>query len=118
MRRRTMHWKPRGWTLIGMLLLAIPGVVKIATLPVCAQVSQITTTQVADTVYLASGTTATGTVIVSWQAFTTANGQSVPAGTTSATISAGGALSLQLAPNEGGMPLGSFKTLFLPRIVG
>ena len=105
-----MHWKPRGWTLIGMLLLAIPGVVKIATLPVCAQVSQITTTQVADTVYLASGTTATGTVIVSWQAFTTANGQSVPAGTTSATISAGGALSLQLAPNAGAMPMGSYYT--------
>src|ERR1700679_764136 len=118
MRRRTMHWKPRGWTLIGMLLLAIPGVVKIATLPVCAQVSQITTTQVTDTVYLASGTTATGTVIVSWQAFTTANGQSVPAGTTSVTISAGGGLSLQLAPNAGAMPMGSYYTAVLPLDAG
>src|ERR1700678_4336039 len=101
MRRRTMHWKHRGLTLIGMLLLAIPGVVKVMTLPVSAQVSQVATTQVTDTVFLADGTTATGTVIVSWQAFTTPLGQSVPAGTTSATIGAGGVLSLQLVPNAG-----------------
>jgi trimeric autotransporter adhesin len=106
-----MHWKPRGWTLIGMLLLAIPGVVKVLTLPVNAQVSQIATTQVTDTVYLADGTTATGTVIVSWQAFTTAIGQSVPAGTTSATIGAGGVLSLQLAPNAGATPMGTYYTV-------
>ena len=105
-----MHWKPRGWTLVGMLLLAIPGVVKLTTLSVSAQVSQIATTQVTDTVYLADGTTATGTVIVSWQAFTTAIGQSVPAGTTSATIGAGGVLSLQLAPNAGATPMGTYYT--------
>jgi trimeric autotransporter adhesin len=86
-----MHWKPRGWTLIGMLLLAIPGVERVMTLPACAQVSQIATTQVTDTVYRADGTAATGTVIVSWEAFTTAIGQSVPSGTTSAVIGAGGA---------------------------
>jgi trimeric autotransporter adhesin len=105
-----MHWKPRGWTLVGILLLAIPGVVKVMTMPVNAQVSQIATTQVTDTVYLADGTTATGTVIVDWQAFTTAIGQSVPAGTTSATIGAGGVLSLQLAPNAGATPMGTYYT--------
>jgi trimeric autotransporter adhesin len=105
-----MLWKPRGWTLVGMLLLAIPGVVKVTTLSVSAQVSHIATTQVTDTVYLADGTTATGTVIVSWQAFTTAIGQSVPAGTTSATINAGGVLSLQLAPNAGATPMGTYYT--------
>ncbi len=62
--------------------------------------SAIATTQVTDTIYLADGTPATGTVIVSWEAFTTASGQAVPSGTTSATIT-GGALSLQLAPNAG-----------------
>jgi trimeric autotransporter adhesin len=105
-----MHWKPRGWTLVGILLLAIPGVVKIMTMPANAQVSQIATTQVTDTVYLADGTTATGSVIVSWQAFTTAIGQVVPAGTTSATIGAGGALSLQLAPDAGATPMGTYYT--------
>ena len=34
----------------------------------------ISTTQLTDTVYRADGTTATGTVLVSWPAFTTANG--------------------------------------------
>src|ERR1700733_10581389 len=110
LRRRTMHWKPRGWTLVGMMLLAIPGVVKVTTLSVNAQVSQIATTQVTDIIYLANGTTATGTVIVSWQAFTTVNGQSVPAGTTLATIGTGGALSLQLAPNAGATPMGTYYT--------
>jgi trimeric autotransporter adhesin len=105
-----MRWKPRGWTLVGMLLLAIPAMVKVATLSVSAQVSEIVTTQVTDTVNLADGTTATGTVIVSWQAFTTAIGQSVPAGTTSATIGAGGVLSLQLAPNAGATPMGTYYT--------
>jgi lysophospholipase L1-like esterase len=93
-----------------MLLLAVPGVVKVTTLPVSAQVSQIATTKVTDTVYLANGATATGTVIVSWQAFTTATGQSVPAGTTSATIGTGGVLSLQLAPNAGATPTGTYYT--------
>jgi lysophospholipase L1-like esterase len=93
-----------------MLLLAVPGVMKVTTLPVSAQVSQIATTPVTDTVYLADGATATGTVIVSWQAFTTAIGQSVPAGTTSATIGTGGVLSLQLAPNAGATPMGTYYT--------
>ena len=36
--------------------------------------AQVTTTTVADTVYYANGTAATGTVIVSWPAFSTMNG--------------------------------------------
>jgi lysophospholipase L1-like esterase len=105
-----MHWKPRGWTLIGMLLLMLPGAVKVMTTSVSAQVSQIATTQVTDTVYLADGTLARGTVIVSWQTFTTAIGQSVPAGSTSAVIGTGGVLSVALAPNAGATPMGSYYT--------
>jgi len=106
-----MHWKPRGLALIGMLLLACSGAMRMMTTPVSAQVSQIATTTVTDTVYLADGTTATGSVLVSWQAFTTAIGQSVPAGTTSATIATGGVLSLQLVPNAGSTPMGSYYTV-------
>jgi lysophospholipase L1-like esterase len=105
-----MHWKHRGWTLIGMLLLVLPGALRVMTVPVSAQVSQIATTMVTDTVYLADGTAATGTVIVSWQAFTTAGGESVPGGSTSATIGTGGAMSVSLAPNAGAMPIGSYYT--------
>ncbi len=70
----------------------------------------IPTTQLIDTVYRADGTTATGTVLVSWSAFTTSTGLSVPSGTTSATIAPGGILSLSLVPNAGSNPMGSYYT--------
>ena len=107
-----MHWKPRGWTLIGTLLLIIPGAMTVMRVTAAAQASSgngIATTQVTDTVYRADGTPANGTVIVSWQAFTTAIGQAVPSGSTSATITSG-ALSLQLVPNAGSTPMGTYYT--------
>ena len=108
-----MHWKPKGWTLIGLLLLAIPVVTTGNVDAAMAQAgapAAIATTQVTDIVYRADGTLATGTVIVSWQAFTTAIGQSVPSGTTSATIGPNGALSVSLAPNAGSTPMGTYYT--------
>ncbi|MGI4830948.1 MAG: hypothetical protein ACRYFU_22575, partial [Janthinobacterium lividum] len=63
--------------------------------------------------YSASGVPAQGSVIVSWTAFTTAGGSSVPAGTTSATIGAGGLLSIQLVPDAGATPIGSYYTAVL-----
>jgi hypothetical protein len=107
-----MRWKPRGWTLIGMLLLVIPGAMTVMKVTAAAQAtsgSAIATTQVTDTIYRADGTPANGTVIVNWQAFTTASGQAVPSGSTSATIT-GGALSLQLVPNAGSTPMGTYYT--------
>jgi hypothetical protein len=67
-------------------------------------------TQLTDTVYRADGTTATGTVLVSWPAFTTTNGLAVPAGNTSVAIANGGLLSLSLVPNAGSNPMGSYYT--------
>jgi len=107
-----MHWKPKGWTLIGMLLLAVPGAMTVMNVAAAAQVttpSAIATTQVTDTVYRGDGTLANGSVIVSWQAFTAASGQSVPSGSTSATIT-NGALSLALVPNAGSTPIGTYYT--------
>jgi hypothetical protein len=72
--------------------------------------AQIVTTTVTDTVYRADGTAATGTVLVSWQAFTTALGQSVPSGSTSAAIATGGAMTIALVPNAGATPMGSYYT--------
>jgi hypothetical protein len=78
----------------------------------CAQtaMAQVPTTTVQDTVYNASGAPAAGTVVVSWSSFTTAGGSAVPAGSTSVTIGAGGALSIALAPNAGATPMGSYYT--------
>ncbi len=72
--------------------------------------AQVSTTTVTDTIYRADGSKATGTVIVSWPAFTTANGQTVPGGSTSSAIAAGGLLSMQLAPNAGATPAGTYYT--------
>jgi hypothetical protein len=88
-------------TLVSLLLALLTGCAEAA----YAQ-APLPTTTVSDTVYNASGAPATGTVLVSWSAFTTASGASVPAGNTSSTIGANGALSIALAPNAGAMPIG------------
>ena len=95
-----MYWKSRSWILIGVLLAAFT-----------AAHAQIVTTQVADTIYHADGTPATGTALISWPAFTAANGAAIPSGSTSAAIAAGGALSVQLIPNAGATPIGTYYTV-------
>ncbi len=98
-----MNGARRGWMLLVVLVAMMAGWVDVAE-------AQIATTTVQDTVYSANGTPASGTVLVSWNAFTTAGGQTVPSGNTSATIGAGGLLSLALAPNAGSTPMGSYYT--------
>jgi lysophospholipase L1-like esterase len=75
-----------------------------------APATPIPTTTVQDTVYRADGTAAGGTILISWPAFTTATGRTVAAGSTSATIGAGGALSVALVSNSGSTPMGSYYT--------
>ncbi len=100
----------RGLALAGMVLAHFV----VALLAGCAEcaVAQapLAVTTVQDTVYSASGSPASGTVLVSWAGFTTASGAVVPAGTTSATIGANGVLSIALAPNAGATPMGSYYT--------
>jgi len=100
-----MRWFSKSWILISLLLAA-----SMATGPITCR-AQAPTTQVADTVYRANGTPATGTLVISWPAFTTAGGTAVPAGNTSATISSGGALSVSLVPNSNATPIGSYYTV-------
>jgi hypothetical protein len=68
------------------------------------------TTTVQGTVYLANGTPGSGTLQLSWPAFTTAANQAVAAGRTTATIGADGFLSVNLAPNLGSTPAGLYYT--------
>ncbi len=98
-----MSGTKRGWMLLVVLVAMMIGGVRRAA-------AQVATTTVQDTVYSANGTPASGTVLVSWGTFTTAAGQTVPAGNTSATIGAGGLLSIALAPNAGATPMGSYYT--------
>ncbi|MEZ2347379.1 hypothetical protein [Terriglobus sp. RCC_193] len=74
-------------------------------------VAQVATMTVSDTVYQADGTPASGTVLVSWPAFTTAAGQSVPKGSTSVMLNAGGVLTVSLAPNASATPAGTYYTV-------
>ena len=69
------------------------------------------TTTVADTVYLADGTAAQGSLIISWPAFVTAGGVAVASGTTSVALGAGGALSVALVSNAGATPAGVYYSV-------
>jgi hypothetical protein len=96
-----MHWKPSSWILIGFLLSAFT----------VSATAQIATTQVTDTIYHADGTPATGTVLISWPAFTTQNGESIPAGSSPVVLSSSGMLSVALIPNAGATPMGTYYTV-------
>lgn len=72
--------------------------------------AQISTTTVQGTIYRADGTAASGTLLVSWSAFTTAQNQAVAAGNLSAAIGADGFVSVNLTPNAGAQPSGSYYT--------
>ena len=65
------------------------------------------TTTVSDVIYRGDGTPAKGTLLISWPAFVSADGQAVSAGTLSATIGPGGAVNVALVPNEGATPAGT-----------
>jgi hypothetical protein len=79
-------------------------------LGIAAHAQAITTTTVQGTVYLANGQPGTGTLVVSWPSFTTANGQLVTADSTTIAIAPNGFVSVNLAPNLGATPTGLFYT--------
>lgn len=92
-------------------LICIAGIaIVLACFPVPVR-AQVATTTVQGTVYRADGSAATGTVLVSWPAFSTATNQAVAAGTKTATIGLDGFLSVNLAPNQGAYPAGSYYTV-------
>jgi hypothetical protein len=97
------------WIRLSRIALILTGAALSAALsmePLRAQA--IGTTTVQGTVYLANGQPASGTILVSWPAFATANNQAVTAGNTTVTIASNGAVSLNLAPNQGATPAGLY----------
>jgi len=65
-------------------------------------------TTISDTVYRADGTAASGTVLISWPSFQTAEGDAVAAGNLSVTIGPLGAFTAQLVPNVAASPAGTY----------
>ena len=70
----------------------------------------ISTTTVQGAIYLASGAPGSGTLQVSWPAFTTSSNQAVAAGKLTTNIGADGFVSVNLAPNLGSSPAGLYYT--------
>jgi hypothetical protein len=71
----------------------------------------VQTTNVQGTVYRADGSVAQGTMLVSWQGFTAADGSAVAAGNMTVTIAPDGSVNMALAPNAGANPQGSYYTV-------
>ena len=95
------------WVLVAMIASGFP----FPAFGAAAPQSGPATTTVADTVYLADGTPAQGTMIITWPAFVTASGAAVAAGNTTATIAANGTFSVALVPNVGATPAGVYYTV-------
>lgn len=109
-----MGFRQSRWVLAQVWLawILILGVVEATGTAAFAQTAPaIPTTSVSGTIYTATGAAASGTVLINWPAFSTWAGASVPAGSTSVTIGAGGALNVQLVPNAGSTPMGSYYTV-------
>jgi hypothetical protein len=68
-------------------------------------------TNIIDVVYRADGTPAAGDLLISWPAFTTSDNKPVGAGSKSVKLGAGGSFTVELAPNAGATPAGTFYTV-------
>ena len=115
-----MSLKRYGWRLVefwlgcGLLLSALAALADGAfgaEIGFVTGTATIATTAISDTVFRADGTAASGTVLISWPAFTNVYGANVPAGSTSVVLGAGGALNVNLVPNAGSTPIGSYYTV-------
>ncbi|MBI1956753.1 MAG: hypothetical protein HYS38_10195 [Acidobacteria bacterium] len=67
-------------------------------------------TAVKDTVYKSDGSLASGTVVITWRPFVTADSKPVFGGTKTVPLS-NGALAVALVPNQGGTPSGTSYTV-------
>lgn len=99
--------RPMGRLFFGLLSVLAVWLGAIA-IPANAADGAPATTRVSDTVYRADGTPASGMVLISWPAFTTSDAKPVAAGTKSVTLGSEGALVVDLVPNTGATPTGSY----------
>lgn len=98
-------------SILRMIVAAGAGLLLLAASAGTVAMAQVTTTTVQGTVYRADGSVASGMLLVSWPAFSTASGQEIAAGHISAAISSDGFVSLKLAPNSGAYPAGTYYTV-------
>jgi hypothetical protein len=114
MKLTTNKWLRDGrW--MGLCRMAMVPIIMVVSIIIAigtaAYAQSVSTTTVQGTVYLANGQPGSGTLSVSWPAFTTASGQAVAADQMTVTIGSDGYLSVNLAPNLGATPAGLFYTV-------
>jgi hypothetical protein len=100
--------RPIGWLFYWALVLGTLCAIGLGTAR--AQTGPAMTT-ISDTVSMADGSPAEGTLIITWPAFVTASGAEVAAGTTSVALGANGALNVALVPNAGATPAGVYYSV-------
>lgn len=95
----------RQWRLfyLGLLLVAASSAALAQTAPTLITIS--------DTVFRADGAPAAGTLLISWPAFTAANGATVAAGNMSVVLGTNGSFAARLASNTGATPEGTMYTV-------
>jgi hypothetical protein len=106
LRKMLVAFYRRGTGLLAVWLVAF--VLALMPSP-CA--AQVITTTVQGTVYEANGQPASGTMLISWPAFTTASNQAIAAGSISVTIGSDGFATVNLAPNQNAYPSGTYYTV-------
>ena len=87
-----------------LFYLLIPAILLVA---LSARAADPIKTVVQDTLYRADGATAKGTILISWPAFSSADGKPVAAGTLSVKIGANGSVNIPLVPTQGAIPSGT-----------
>lgn len=70
-------------------------------------------TTISDVLYRADGTPARGTLLISWPAFTTADNGAVAAGSMDVALGTSGEVQVELAPNAGASPAGTYYKVVL-----
>lgn len=70
-------------------------------------------TTISDVIYRADGTPASGSLVISWPAFSTSDHAAVAAGSLDVPIGTGGAIDVALVPNEGATPAGTYYKVVL-----
>ena len=94
--------RPTGRIFFWWLILAV-------TIFAGAEASAATSkTSIVDVLYRADGTPAQGTLLISWPAFTTADGDAIAAASLTVSLGADGSVQAALFPNTGSTPQGTY----------
>src|SRR5438270_69505 len=95
----------------GRLIFFACLLLSIYTTALSALAADITKTNVHDVIHRADGSTASGTLLISWPSFRTVHNDFVAAGSITVPIGNSGAFAVQLAPTDGATPAAQYRVV-------